>query len=75
MGGVGINMTNIEHDETGFTCECGIRNDYPAYVQDHRSVKLAYSCLCQRQYVLFRGTVTKTSPETPEVYDSEAFGD
>jgi hypothetical protein len=68
-------MANIEHDEKGFTCECGLRNDYPSYVQDHWSVKLAYSCTCQRQYVLFRGTVTKTSADDPEVFDSEAFGD
>jgi hypothetical protein len=68
-------MANIEQDEKGFTCECGLRNDYPSYVQDHWSVKFAYACSCQRQYVLFRGTVTKTSRETPEVFDSEAFGD
>jgi len=69
-------MTNIDHDEKGFTCECGLRNDYPNYVQAHWSVKLAYSCgSCHRQYLLFRGTVTKTSRDNPEVYDSEAFGD
>lgn len=68
-------MSNIEHDETGFTCECGLRNDYPSYVQAHWSVKLAYSCACQRQYILFKGTVTKTSRGNPEVGDSEAFGD
>ena len=68
-------MASIEHDETGFTCECGLRNDYPSYVQDHWSVKLSFSCSCQRRYVLFRGTVTKTSHDTPEVSDDEAFGD
>lgn len=68
-------MANIEHDDTGFTCECGMRNDYPSYVQDHWSVKLAYSCMCQRRYVLFRGTVTRASIGDPEVFDGEAFGD
>jgi len=68
-------MANIEHDESGFTCECGLRNDYPDYVQAHWSVKLSYSCACLRRYVLYRGTVVKTSVETPEVFDSEAFGD
>lgn len=66
---------NIEHDEKGFTCLCGLRNDYPDYVQDHCSVRLVYSCPCQRRYLLFLGTVTKTSPEKEEVSDSEAFGD
>jgi len=68
-------MPIIEHDDKGFTCVCGVRNDYPSYVQDHWSVKLAYSCSCQRQYILYRGTVTKTSAESVEVFDSEAFGD
>ena len=68
--------TTIEHDDRGFTCECGLRNDYPTYVQSHWAVKLAYSCSsCHRQYILFKGTVTKTSREAPEIYDSEAFGD
>lgn len=68
-------MPSIEKDEKGFTCECGIRNDYPSYVQEHWSVKLAYSCSCHRQYVLYRGTVTKTSQEIPDSSESEAFGD
>ena len=55
-------MANIEHDEHGFTCECGLRNDYPGYVQAHWGVKLVYSCACHRRYVLYRGTVVKTSP-------------
>ena len=68
-------MPTIEHDDKGFTCECGIRNDYPSYVQDHWSVKLAYSCSCQRQYILYRGTVTKASGGAVEVFDGDAFGD
>jgi hypothetical protein len=68
-------MSNMENDGKGFTCVCGIRNDYPSYVQEHWSVRLVYSCVCHRQYVLFRGTVTKTSKETAEVLDGEGFGD
>jgi len=68
-------MPIIEKDEKGFTCECGIRNDYPSYVQAHWSVRLAYTCSCHRQYVLFRGTVTKTSRESTGISDSEGFGD
>ena len=68
-------MVNIEPDEKGFTCLCGLRNDYPDYVQDHWSVRLVYSCSCQRRYLLFRGTVTRSSPENGGVSDSEAFGD
>lgn len=68
-------MSNIVNDETGFTCECGTRNEYPSYAQEHWSVKLAYTCSCHRQYILYRGMVTKTSQEMPEISDSEAFGD
>ena len=68
-------MMSIEHDENGFTCECGLRNDFPGYVQAHWSVKLAYSCACHRQYVLYKGTVVMTSRDMQEVFDSEAFGD
>jgi hypothetical protein len=38
-------------------------------------VKLAYTCMCQRRYILFKGTVTRTSIGDPEVFDGEAFGD
>ena len=62
-------------DEKGFTCECGVRNDYPAYVRDHRGVRLVYSCSCSRQYVLYHGSVRKMKPEAPESSDSDAFGD
>jgi hypothetical protein len=68
-------MPNIVHDEKGFTCECGIRNDYPSYVQEHWSVRLAYTCACRRQYILYRGTVKKTSPEQVGFSDNEGFGD
>lgn len=75
LAGQGEFMANIEHDENGFTCECGLRNDYPGYVQAHWSVKLSYSCACHRRYILYRGTVVKTSRESAEIFDSEAFGD
>jgi hypothetical protein len=68
-------MENIEQDLKGFTCTCGMRNDYPGYVQDHWSVKLAYACSCHRRYILFRGRVTTTSTQATEVSDGEAFGD
>jgi hypothetical protein len=69
-------MGNVENDEKGFTCECGLRNDFPSYVQAHWGVKLIYSCCsCQRQYILYRGTVTKTARGPQEVSDDEAFGD
>ena len=65
----------MEYDEKGFTCECGLRNDYPGYVKDHWSVKLEYSCPCSRRYVLYQGTVTMLPQKTPEYMDNEAFGD
>jgi hypothetical protein len=68
-------MGEIVHDDDGFTCICGVRNDYPSYVKEHWSVRLSYSCSCHRKYILFRGTVTKNLRESPEVADSEAFGD
>jgi hypothetical protein len=68
-------MPVIEVDESGFTCECGLRNEYPSYVQEHWSVRLAYACACRRQYILYRGTVTKTSRGTQESSGSEGFGD
>ncbi|HEY6871917.1 MAG TPA: hypothetical protein VI298_04215 [Geobacteraceae bacterium] len=68
-------MTEPACDERGFTCECGTRNDYPAYVQEHRNVKLVYSCNCKRQYVLYRGSVRKIPQRVSEYLDSEAFGD
>ncbi|MCM0082533.1 hypothetical protein L4X63_13115 [Geomonas sp. Red32] len=68
-------MGAIVNDENGFICECGLRNDYPSYVQDHRSVKLIYSCACQRQYILYQGTVTKAQQGGPQIANDEAFGD
>ncbi len=62
-------------DETGFTCECGARNDYPAYVQEHRNVKLVYSCGCRRQYVLYRGTVSKQARRISDDQENDEFGD
>lgn len=71
-GGV---MPELTFDQRGFTCECGARNDYPAYVKDHWSVKLVYLCACKRQYILHRGKVLKVAQVTSEYSESEAFGD
>lgn len=68
-------MAKLEHDAKGFTCECGLRNDYPAYANEHRNVRLLYTCQCNRQFILFRGTVRKAARDSSEVLDSEAFGD
>jgi hypothetical protein len=65
----------MKSDEKGFSCECGLRNDYPGYVKDHWGVKLVYSCSCKRRYVLLHGTVTLIPVEPPEYFESEAFGD
>ncbi len=62
-------------DEKGFTCECGTRNDYPAYVREHWGVRLLYSCPCARQYLLYRGGVQKAFGGASEYPESEAFGD
>jgi len=68
-------MREIQHDEDGFTCVCGTWNQYPSYVKDHWGVRLSYSCPCRRKYTLFHGTVTTASEESPEIVDSEGFGD
>ena len=68
-------MPELAFDEKGFTCECGMRNDYPAYVRDHWGVRLVYSCTCKRRYVLFRGNVHKVAQGEAEFAESEAFGD
>jgi len=68
-------MSELEYDKKGFTCECGVRNDYPGYVRDHWDVKLLFTCSCKRLYVLYHGTVTKRLRETSDIADSEAFGD
>ena len=68
-------MTVLQSDEHGFRCECGRRNDYPSYVADHWDVKLIYSCPCERQYVLYRGTLTIIARPYSDIMDSEAFGD
>jgi hypothetical protein len=68
-------MPELTTDQKGFVCECGVRNDYPAYLNDHWSVRLLYSCSCKRLYVLHQGTVRKVAHISPEYSDSEAFGD
>lgn len=68
-------MSRFEYDESGFTCECGTRNDYPAYVDGHRNVRLLHTCTCRRQYVLYHGTVQKIFGDVSDCMDSEAFGD
>ncbi len=68
-------MSELVVDEKGFTCECGVRNDYPAYVQEHWGVRLLYTCPCARQYLLCRGRVQKAFRGDFEYQESEAFGD
>jgi hypothetical protein len=68
-------MSELTFDEEGFTCECGIRNDYPAYVSEHWDVRLLYSCQCARQYLLYRGRVQRVMRGASEYQESEAFGD
>jgi hypothetical protein len=68
-------MPDFTFDENGFTCECGARNDYPAYVNEHWGVRLLYSCPCMRQYILYRGSVHKVTRGTSEYQECEAFGD
>ena len=68
-------MPELTSDQKGFMCECGVRNDYPAYLKDHWGVRLVYTCSCRRQYVLFRGTVRKVAQVSPEYPENEAFGD
>ena len=72
MGGV---MPELTSDRKGFTCECGVRNDYPDYVKDHWGVRLVYSCTCRRQYVVHEGKVRKVARVESEYCESEAFGD
>ena len=68
-------MSELTSDLKGFTCECGIRNDYPDYVKDHWSVRLVYSCACKRHYVVHEGNVRKVAQVTSGYQESEAFGD
>ncbi|MCM2358075.1 MAG: hypothetical protein NDI77_07995 [Geobacteraceae bacterium] len=68
-------MSKLELDEKGFTCACGTRNNYPAYVDEHRNVRVIYTCSCDQQYILYRGTVQKIARNSSEIMDSEAFGD
>ncbi len=68
-------MPGLVCDKKGFTCECGVRNDYPDYVKEHWNVRLIYSCECRRQYVVYRGTVQKVAQVHSDSAESEAFGD
>jgi len=68
-------MPGLRSDRKGFTCECGVRNDYPDYVKEHWGVRLIYSCACKRQYVLHEGNVRKIDRVSSEYWESEAFGD
>ncbi len=67
-------MSELTYDKMGFTCECGARNDFPTYIQEHRNVKLVYSCVCKRQYVLYQGAVSKLAQGTLENPDEDEFG-
>jgi hypothetical protein len=68
-------MPELTSDRNGFTCECGLRNEYPEYVRDHWGVRLVYSCVCKRQYVVHKGSVRKVDQAVSEYSESEAFGD
>ena len=68
-------MSELTYDEMGFTCECGARNDFPAYMQEHRNVKLVYSCACKRKYVLYHGAVSKLTQGILENIDDDGFDD
>jgi hypothetical protein len=68
-------MPMLKSDSNGFTCECGIRNNFPSYTRDHWDVKLLHNCSCKRQYILYRGKVTMIARPSDEIIDSEAFGD
>jgi hypothetical protein len=47
----------IEKLPKGFTCECGIVNEFPGYVYAHWDVELVHTCKCARKHVIFRGRV------------------
>lgn len=68
-------MPKIVFDEKGFTCECGMRNEYPGYVQEHWDVKLVYSCSCRRRFILYQGKVKMVRQSLTESPVSDAFGD
>jgi len=68
-------MSTFKNDKNSFICECGIRNSFPSYAKDHWDVKLLYNCSCERQYILYRGSITIIARPFDEVIDSEAFGD
>lgn len=68
-------MPELLFDEQGFTCECGLRNNYPDYVKEHWDVRLVYTCSCTRKFVLFHGKVRQVPREMPESSVSDAFGD
>ena len=68
-------MPELLTDRNGFTCECGLRNDFPDYVNDHWGVRLLYSCQCNRQYRVHKGRVTMVHRVETEFWESDAFGD
>ena len=39
----------------GFTCECGKRHPFDAYVYAHWDVLLVHTCACGRQHDVLRG--------------------
>jgi hypothetical protein len=68
-------MPELISDRKGFTCECGVRNDFPDYVKDHWGVRLVYSCACKRQYVVHEGRVSMIARVESDYVESDAFGD
>ena len=47
----------VDSDDKGFTCECGVRENYPAYVFAHWDNDLIFTCGCKRKYSVLRGIV------------------
>jgi hypothetical protein len=65
-------MGNVEKDNDGFTCECGVRNSYSGFVKEHWNVRLVYACSCTREYVLFKGSVKKIRSEIKDNMEYDA---
>jgi hypothetical protein len=39
----------------GFTCRCGVFNEYPVYLFAHWDEELVFTCDCKRAYVILQG--------------------
>lgn len=46
----------------GFTCKCGEKHKYPAYVYAHWETRLVFTCpKCQRKYTVRQGKARATT--------------